>query len=79
MDDMSKLLAVLEEINDEVDFAVETALVDEGLIDSLNLTHIIAALHEAFNVRINPGDMEPENFNSAQAMLALVHRCGQKS
>lgn len=74
MDDMLRLLEVLKEINDEVDFEGETALVNEGLIDSLDMTKIIAALAETFNVRITTGDIEPENFNSADAMLALVRR-----
>lgn len=74
MDDMKKLLEVLAQVNDDVDFEAETALVDEGLIDSLDLTQIMAALAEAFGVLITTGDIEPENFNSAQAMLALVRR-----
>ena len=74
MDDMRKLLEALQEINDDVDFETETALVDDGLIDSLELPQIIAALDEAFDVRISAGDIEPENFNSAAAMLALVRR-----
>ena len=72
--EIHKLLEVLREIKDDVDFERETALVDEGLIDSLDLTQIIAGLDEAFGVHITTGDIEPENFNSAEAMLALVRR-----
>ncbi len=72
--EMQKLLEVLREIKDDVDFAQETALVDDGLIDSLDLTQIIAALDDAFGVQITTADIEPENFNSAEAMLALVRR-----
>ena len=74
MDDWKTLLEALAQVNDEVDFANETALVDDGLLDSLELTRIIAVMDEAFHVRIAPGDIEPENFNSAQAMLELVRR-----
>lgn len=79
MDDRCRLLEVLKEINDEVDFQGETALVDEGLIDSLDMTKIIAALDECFHVRITTGEIEPENFNSMDAMLALVHRHQEQS
>ncbi len=75
MDEMKTLLQMLSEIKDDVDFENETALVDDGLIDSLALTIIIAALDETFDIHISTGDIEPENFNSAQAMLELVHRC----
>ena len=44
------------------------------MIDSLDLTQIIAALDEAFDIHIPAGEIEPENFNSVQDMLAMVHR-----
>ena len=58
MDDMQRLLAAL----------------DAGVIDSLDLTQIIAALDDAFDIHIPAGEIEPENFNSVQDMLALVRR-----
>ncbi len=72
--EMQKLLEILRDIKDDVDFEGETALVDDGLIDSLDLTQIIAALDRAFGVRITAADIEPENFNSAEAMLAMIRR-----
>ena len=74
MDDMQRLLAALEEVRDDVDFAGQYGLVDEGVIDSLDLTQIIAALDDAFDIHIPAGEIEPENFNSVQDMLALVRR-----
>ena len=78
MDDMKKLLEALAEVRDDVDFEHGQGLVDEGVIDSLDLTQIIAALDEAFGIQIPAGDIEPENFNSADAMLALVRRYQEK-
>ncbi|MGN0753263.1 MAG: acyl carrier protein [Aristaeellaceae bacterium] len=74
MTEMEKLLQALSEVRDDVDFAHQTHLVEEGVIDSLDLTQIIAALDEAFGVHIPAGEIEPENFDSAGQMLALVHR-----
>ena len=74
MSDMEKLLEALAEVRDDVDFENGQGLVDEGIIDSLDLTQIIAALDEAFDIQIPAGDIEPENFNSAEAMLAMVRR-----
>ncbi len=70
---MRTLLEALAEVRDDVDFEHEQALVEDGLIDSLDLTRIIMALDEAFDVHIPAGEIEPENFNSARAMLDLVH------
>ena len=78
MDERQKLLAVLAEIRDDVDFDRETALVDDGMIDSLDLTQIIAALDETFQAHIPAGEIEPENFNSVDAMLALIHSYQEK-
>ena len=46
---------------------------------ALDLTRIIAGLDKAFDVRITTGDIEPENFNSAEAMLALVRRYRERA
>lgn len=78
MSDMKKLLAALSEVRDDVDFANQYGLVDEGVIDSLDLTQIIAALDDAFDIHIPAGEIGPENFNSVQDMLALVKRYQQK-
>ena len=74
MTDMEKLLEALKEVRDDIDFAGQYGLVDEGVIDSLDLTQIIAALDEAFDIHIPSGEIVPENFNSVQDMLALVKR-----
>ena len=78
MDEMEKLLAVLQDVRDDVDFENETALVDDGVIDSLDLTQIIAGLDEAFNVHIPAGEIDPDNFNSVQAIMALVRTYQEK-
>lgn len=74
MEDMQKLLAILKDVNEDVDFENETALVDDGVIDSFDINVIIAALDEAYDIHIEVGDIEPENFNSAEAILETVRR-----
>ncbi len=73
---MERLLTILQDVNDEIDFAHERHMVDDGLIDSLK---IIVALEEAYDVRIDAGEVEPENFNSAEAILALVNSCRKQA
>ena len=74
MDGREKLLSALKEVRDDVDFEGQYGLVGEGVIDSLDLTQIIAALDEAFGIHIPAGEIEPENFNSVDDMLAMVRR-----
>ncbi len=72
MTDREKLLAVLVDVNEDIDYENEMALVDDGLIDSLDMAVMIAAIDDAFGVHISTGDIEPENFNSLDAILALI-------
>lgn len=74
MDERQKVLDALTEVRDDVDFENEKALVDDGVIDSLDLTQMIAALDEAFGIHIPSGEIEPENFNDLDAIIELVHR-----
>lgn len=71
---MEELLKVLHEACPDVDFAGREDLVDAGVISSFDVLSIIGELNDAFGVSIGAGDILPENFNSAKAILALVER-----
>ncbi len=73
-EEIKKLLEILVDINEDVDFEHEKALVDDGLIDSFDITSIITALDEEFNIRIEASEIEPENFNSVESILETVKR-----
>ena len=49
-------------------------LEDDGILDSFDILSIISALNEEFDITIPAKDIVPENFNSAEAMLAMVQR-----
>ena len=69
---MDKLLTILHTTCPGIDFENETALVDKELIDSLDIVTIVTEIMGTFNVELNVEDITPENFNSAQAMMALI-------
>ena len=69
-----KLLEILTDACPGVDFETETALIDDGLLESLDLVTIVAELMDAFDVEITVEDLLPENFNSADDMLAMLRR-----
>ena len=71
---MDKLLEILTGVKDSVDYENESALWDDGLIDSLDLMEIISELEDAYDIEIGMDDIIPENFNTAAAMLALVEK-----
>ncbi len=71
---MEKILGILQSIRSDVDFANETKLIDDGILDSFDIVSIVAELCEEYDITITVDMLEPENFNSASAMLALVER-----
>ena len=75
---MNTIQAILEEIHPGIDYQTETALVDDGLLDSFTMIAVMTELNNRFGIRIPIGDLEPENFNSMQAIQALVDRCRQE-
>lgn len=71
---MEKLLEILKGVRSDIDFENETALIDNNVLDSFDIVSIVTELADAYDVTITAEDMEPENFNSAEAMLRLVER-----
>ncbi len=69
---MEKLLEILKSIRSDVDFENEEKLVDDGIIDSFDVVSIVGELCDVYGITITVDMMEPENFNSAQAILNLV-------
>ena len=72
--EMEKLLEVLGEIRPDVDFANEKKLIDDGVLDSFDIIQVVMALNEAFDVEIDVEDLEPDNFNTVEAMLELIQK-----
>ncbi len=68
-----KVLGICEGINDAIDFSAKD-LIDSGELDSLTLVEIVSELMEEFEVEIPFEEMLPHNFNSVDAMAALVEK-----
>lgn len=69
---MEELLEILSEVKPGVDFKNEKALIDDGILDSLDIISIISEIADEYDVRISPEDILPENFNSAEAIMELI-------
>ena len=67
-----QIIEILSEICPGIDFETETALIDDGLIDSLNIVAVVTELMEAFDVELGVDDLTPENFNSVEAIEELI-------
>lgn len=71
---MDKLLEILEDIQPDADYAVCTTLIDDEILDSFAILSIVGELQDEFDISITPAEIIPENFNSAQALWAMVQR-----
>ena len=71
---MTELLEILENLHPEVDFDTCTTLIDDKILDSFDIITIITEINEEFDVVIPAEEIVPDNFNSAQALYALVKK-----
>lgn len=69
---MEKLLQLLADIRPDVDFAAETKLVTDGILDSFDIVAAVSEINDVYGVSIGVTDLLPENFNSAAAMYELI-------
>lgn len=69
---MEKLLTVLSEIRADIDYMETNDLIDGGYFESIDIISCIAAIEDAFDISIEPYDITPENFNSAEAMWKMI-------
>lgn len=75
---MEQLLAILSELHPDVDFATTTDLIDDGILDSLDIVTLVTEINSEFDVTIPAEEIVPENFNSAEALMALIERLDEE-
>ena len=71
---MEKLMNILREIDDSIDYENEKALVDGRILDSFGVITLVSELEDAYGIEIGASEMTPDNFNSAEAIYNMVLR-----
>ena len=71
---MEKLMELLKGVRPDVDFENETALIDDGILDSFDVVSIISEIDDVFGVQIRINELDPENFNSADSIWNLIQK-----
>ena len=69
---MEKLLEILQNVRPDVDFKNEKSLIDDGILDSFDVVSIISELDDEFGVQVRIAELDPENFNSVEAIWNLI-------
>jgi acyl carrier protein len=69
---MEKLIAILNDLHPDIDFATTEGLIDLGILDSFDLVTLASEIDDEYGVQISADDLIPENFNSAAAIYSLI-------
>ena len=71
---LDDVIEMLEDIQEDVDYEECVTLIDDGVLDSFDILAIVSAADDEFDVTIPAKEITPENFNSAEALCALLNR-----
>lgn len=75
---MEKLLKILTDLHPDVDFENNDSLIDDGILDSLDIVTLVTEIYSEFDVTIPAEEIVPENFNSAEALMALITKIDEE-
>lgn len=67
-----RLIELMKENLPGVDVENETALVDDGILESLDLVTLVNEIMNEFDMELNVDDLVPENFNSVDSILEMI-------
>lgn len=67
-----KVLEILKEVNPAIEDGVN--LISEGLVSSYEIVNIVMELEEAFEIEIDAEEVIAENFETIDAIVALVEK-----
>lgn len=73
-----KIEAILQDVRMDVDFNEETYLVSQGIFESIDIITLIASLEDEFSIEIPTELVVAENFDSIDAIVALVEKLTSK-
>ena len=69
---MEKIIEILSGLKSGIDFATAENIVTGKILDSIDITTLIAALEDEFDIEIGMEYMDNENFDSASAIWEMV-------
>jgi acyl carrier protein len=73
---MDELIAILNGIRPGQTFSNVENFFDQGVLDSLDLTALVAELESRYGVFMDVDEIVPENFRNLGAIKALLARKG---
>ena len=75
---MNELIKILNEIRLGQDFATAQDFFEQGVLDSIDLTSLVAALESRYGIFVDVDEITPENFRNVKAIETFLTRKGVK-
>ena len=69
-----QIIEILEDIQPEADYETCRTLIDDHILSSLDVLSLVAELEDEFDVTSPTVEVIPSNFNSVDAIAAMVER-----
>jgi acyl carrier protein len=73
---VENVITILKEIRPGQDFSKAEDFFAQGVLDSLDLTALVAALESRYNMFVDVDEIVPDNFRNLAAIRALLVRHG---
>ncbi|MCD8335013.1 MAG: phosphopantetheine-binding protein [Clostridiales bacterium] len=69
---MKELLEILNDLRPDVDFTTAEGIVSDHIIDSIDISSMIAEIEDTFDIEIDMEYMTNENFDTVEALWAMI-------
>ena len=73
---MDKIYDILQELRPELNFREIEMYASSGYLDSFDIVAIVDELEDHYDILIDAFEIVPENFDSVEAIAALVKKSG---
>ena len=75
MEEIRKIeLRFLEDMHPDIDFDGYDAMIDGKVLDSFDVISLVADLNDEFDITITADQLVPENFNTVDAICAMIQK-----
>lgn len=71
---MEKLIELLKEINNQIDYEKEQNLISDSLFSSFDILQCISLIEDYYDLEIPANEIQNENFSSAQKIYEMINR-----
>ena len=73
---MDELIGILREIRPEFEFRDSEDFVGDGMLDSLDVITLVAALDQRYRISVRGVEIVPENFRNLETIAVLLRKHG---